>query len=182
MELFGLGFLALLALSWYWIGAAVVIFIVFAGFANDDDSGAELVLFVAMIVGLGYLVWGQLTIGAAVLGTIYYLAAGAVWSIANYTRVIRKEMKWDKEHNTVRSLRHYQTFIHKSRIIRWIAYWPFSILNFIIGDFIFEIFNHIAEYLKNTYKNITNYFYKKMFGDLDPATGKTPLENKEGLN
>jgi len=179
MELFGLGLVALLALSWYWIGAVIVTFIVFASFANDENTGSEVLLFMAMVIGLGYLIWGQLTITAAVFGIFYYLVAGAVWSLGNYSRIIRKEMKWDKDHKTVKSLRHYQNLIHKSKIIRWIAYWPFSILNFIIGDFIFEIFNHIAEYLRNTYKNITNFFYKRMFGDLDPDTGKPSVKNKD---
>jgi len=172
MELFGLAFIGLSAMSWWIIGAAVVSLLVFIAFVNDDKPGTETLIFLAIIGGIGYLVWGQLTIGAALLSILYYLLIGAVWSIGNYSRIIRNKMKLDKENNNVSTLRYYQQFIDKNRIVRWIAYWPFSILNFIVGDFIFEIFNKIAEFLKNTYKRITNYFYRKMFGDLDPETGR----------
>jgi hypothetical protein len=165
MEVFTLGFIALMALNvWVLVGVAVAMIMLMI-FANDDEVGSETLLFILMVVGIGYLVWGSVSIGAAILGVVYYSVAGAVWSIFNYARIVRKRMKSDKELRIVKSLRFYQKLIHKNRIVRWIAYWPFSIVNYLIADFIVAIFRHIADWLQNTYKNITTHFYKKFFGE-----------------
>ena len=56
---------------------------------------------------------------------------------------------------------------HKSDIIRWMTYWPFSMIGFLLRDFVRRIWNHIYTYLVKTYDRIAKYIYRDVAGDAD---------------
>jgi len=169
MELFtGVGILlaTVLGLAWYWSIGIVVLILISIAFSNDADIGNETWLFVGILGLITWALWGQITIGASILFTIYYLAIGSVWSVLNYARTIKGKItqaKIDGYTTTDLPLSHFQKMIKKNRIARWIAYWPFSIVNYIIGDFLGNVFNKIIGMLGNTYSRITKHYYDKLF-------------------
>ena len=167
MELFAtfaLATTAILGLAWYYITAIIVGLLFAVAFSNDDEVGNETWLFMIILGGLGWALWGQISIADAIFTAVWYLALGSLWSIFNYARVIRKEMAIDKANGNRGNLEHYQKFISKSRITRWIAYFPFSMLEYIVGEFIIKVFKKIASMLGGTYNRITKHYFDKFFG------------------
>lgn len=56
---------------------------------------------------------------------------------------------------------------HKSDIIRWMTYWPFSMIGFVLRDFVRRIWNHIYTYLVEIYDRIAKYIYRDVSGDAE---------------
>jgi hypothetical protein len=54
---------------------------------------------------------------------------------------------------------------HKADIIRWMTYWPFSMIGFLLRDFVRRIWNHIYNWLVQTYDRIAKYIYRDVAGD-----------------
>jgi len=169
MELFtGAGILlaTVMGLAWYWITAVVLLILLSVAFSNDEDFGGETWLFIGILVLIGWTFWGQVSIAGAILFAAYYLVVGSVWSVLNYARTIKAEIKDAKASGYTTKdmpLSHFQKAIKKNRIVRWIAYWPFSIVNYVIGDFLANVFERIIGMLGNTYSRITKHYYEKLF-------------------
>lgn len=56
---------------------------------------------------------------------------------------------------------------HKADIIRWMTYWPFSMIGFVLRDFVRRIWNHIYTYLAATYDRIAKHVYRNVAADAD---------------
>jgi hypothetical protein len=56
---------------------------------------------------------------------------------------------------------------HKGDIIRWMTYWPFSMIGFVLRDFVRRTWNHIFTWLVKTYDRIAAYVYRDVAGDAD---------------
>jgi len=170
MELFTIGGLliaSVMSLAWYFITAIIVLILFASVFSNDDEIGNETWLFLGILGLMGWALWGKVTIGEAVLFTVYYLVIGSAWSIFNYARVIRKNMiiaKADGATAKNYSLKHFRDEIKNDRIARWVLYFPFSIFEYIIGDFFVNIIKKIVSMLGGTYNRIANHYYTRYFG------------------
>jgi hypothetical protein len=154
---------AIAVLQWWSLAILVVLFINAIIFSNDKDMGVETFIFAAFGVAVVYTFWDTMSIGGSIAFTIYYLAIGALWSIIMNALITIKAMKKDKYTSHTYQLEHYTGMISIDRSVRWVLYWPFSILNYIIGDFIADIVKKIVSSLGNINKHITTYFYNKIY-------------------
>lgn len=60
---------------------------------------------------------------------------------------------------------------HKGRIIHWMAYWPWSMLNSLIFDFIRRFFKHIYNLLADIYRKISESIYKDILDETGDDSG-----------
>lgn len=142
-EFFALGTLG------FWILSAILSVVFIACIENDSRWFPTVVL-----VGLGLAYWKQLAalaLGwqAVLIGVIAYTIIGVAWSFFRWYRYIQQAVKQDK------NLNHGDYAISVShnanRITGWIAYWPWSMLWNLTGDF----FTTISERLTSVYQNIS---------------------------
>ena len=151
-------------LSFWYIGIVVLGLIILMVLSDLDTGSYETFIGVGILGLFVFLVWGKVSIISALVGSLYYVIAGAIWALINYTRVIRTAMKRDKESGNLLSLSYYNGLILQNRIVRWIAYWPLSIINYFIGHFIFEFFSWLADTLEGSFKKITELIYNRIKG------------------
>lgn len=55
---------------------------------------------------------------------------------------------------------------HKSRIMHWMAYWPWSVINSLIFDFIRRFFKHVYNALADVFRKISEYVYKDIKAEI----------------
>jgi hypothetical protein len=55
---------------------------------------------------------------------------------------------------------------HKSDILRWMTYWPFSIVGTLLSDIVLKLWNHIYTFLATTYDRIAARLYKGVTADM----------------
>ena len=164
LSVFALLFGAVTALSWYYIATVIFVLLFATAFANDEIVGSETFLFLGILGVMSYVLWGQISIIEAVLAVVYYLVIGSIWSIANYAITIRKYMMRSKADGELkRVIKYYQNKITKARIARWVLYFPFSIFEYVIGQFFVNIIKRIVNMLGGTYDRIANHYYNKFF-------------------
>lgn len=58
---------------------------------------------------------------------------------------------------------------HKSDILRWMTYWPFSIVGTFLSDIVVKLWNHIYTFLATTYDRIAARLYKDVSADMAMA-------------
>jgi hypothetical protein len=97
---------------------------------------------------------------------VLYIVIGLIWSVVKFklkTRKIRREFLTRKE-SGLYSHNYIPTFeFLTSKIVGWTTYWPFSILAFLLEDFLKEIITFIWETcLVGLFKRI----YEKDLSDL----------------
>lgn len=93
---------------------------------------------------------------AILIGVLAYVVVGAIWSFFRWFRFIKrltdeyKESPSEGRYNSLKS--DLKVSNNKSRITGWIAYWPWSLLWNITGDF----FKMIYEGLQGVYQKIAD--------------------------
>lgn len=55
---------------------------------------------------------------------------------------------------------------HKGDIMRWMSYWPFSIVGTILNDFVRKAWTHIYNFMVGTYDRISTYVFRNYAGDV----------------
>ncbi len=55
---------------------------------------------------------------------------------------------------------------HKGDIMRWMTYWPFSILGYLLHDLAAEVWNYIYTLMGRTYDRIAEYIYRNVKDDI----------------
>jgi phosphate/sulfate permease len=127
-----------------------------------------------------------------------YLVAGAVWSLIKWTVSVKKQdMKYknfkadflreEKATELTPALAakladkldgRYGKDItaeppvardHRSSLIRWATYWPFSMIGTALNDFVRKIFNYIYEMLQTTYQRISDHLFREATADMELA-------------
>lgn len=144
LEFFALGTLG------FWILSAILSAVFIACIENDSKWFPTVVL-----LGLGIAYWKQLAalaLGwqAILIGVIAYVLIGVAWSFFRWYRYVQKAVKEDsklKAGDYAIAPSH-----NSSRIIGWIAYWPWSLIWNITGDF----FTTLYERLSNVYQSISD--------------------------
>jgi|SRR3989344_4947432 len=88
--------------------------------------------------------------------------------------------------NTIPSKREYEwkTFLrshpqpqakgHSFRIIHWIAYWPWSLVWFLLHDYFRKFFQHVYETFEWVFDGISNYMWKDIRTELEGVTVEQP--------
>ena len=54
---------------------------------------------------------------------------------------------------------------HKSDIIRWMSYWPFSMIGTVLNDVVRKAWQHIYIFMAETYDRVANYVFRSVRGD-----------------
>lgn len=156
-----LGFFAFGALG-FWL-LIVALSIVYTVSVEVDKHGiAIFATILALLLGwnnLGFLFhnWQLLLIGVAAYGI-----AGGAWSVFRWLKYCRKYIE---EHRGRERGTDAATFYaeqlkpsnHKSRLIAWIVYWPWSLVWNVVGDF----FTGIYDTLANVYNRVAASVIKK---------------------
>lgn len=111
-----------------------------------------------------------------------YLLAGMAYSILRWDRHIAT---WRAEYDSLDSERHRDySFEHrptasnsKSRIIHWMAYWPWSGLWWLLSDFLTELFSFLYRRLGKVYELIE----KRHTPDHVPSPASTSKNSERGV-
>lgn len=135
--------------------------------------------------------------GKVLIYIVGYLAIAAVWGIAKWYSFVQGQMNAYNDYkyefmklHRVKVLtpmlakqllengaRQYPAILpqapvarkYKSNIIRWMTYWPFSILGTLFNDLIRKVFDHIYKYLLSVYEVISNHVFRGAKADADLA-------------
>lgn len=68
---------------------------------------------------------------------------------------------------------------YKSDIVRWMTYWPFSIVGTMLHDVVAEIWNHLYLFMNKRYNAIANRLYGHIAVDMAMAAdGETPKSKR----
>jgi hypothetical protein len=124
------------------------------------------------LVALGAIAWPFLLIGIGA-----YLLIGGVWSVFRWFKYCRDFVTKNpyqgvndySEGGNGRKLTAQEYFSkklrpseHKSRLIGWIAYWPWSLIWNIVGDTLTAIYDALA----NVYQKTADAVIKKALGNV----------------
>lgn len=168
---FALGFAAgFLLLPWYWMSILVLLFIVDIVLVENDCIGWTTT---TLLFGLGFAAW----LGAGVNPFTWawvnaanilqfflmFWAVGALWSILKWYLYLLKVKERAVRRGTKSRPRESFASNNKSRIMGWIAYWPFSMIGSIFGDFLSRIVKNIYRVLSSLYERMGS----KVFADFD---------------
>ena len=121
------------------------------------------------------------------LGILAYAIAGGAWSVFRWFRYCRKyieehpypyvndseKYEYEAGEKVMISPAQYYTKKlrpreHKSRLIGWIAYWPWSFVWNCVGDFLTGIYDALA----NVYQKTTDAVIKKSLGNFGSYSDK----------
>ena len=101
------------------------------------------------------------------LGFACYLPIGGAWSIFRWYRYnVAKLKEWNTLPDTDWRKQKKDSnprpgvSAHKSRIIGWIVYWPWSVFWYALKDVLMRVFEHVFELLKSTYQKVQYIVWK----------------------
>ena len=149
--------------SFFLMWPVVVIFGILASITyivaaeSDDYAWAVAATIVAMIIyGKTLVVFTMMHWQMAVIIIIAYGIMGGLWSIFRWFKFCRNHVKTHEvpTHWSYTREDYYKTNLdpsnHKSRLISWIAYWPWSMLWNVVGDFFTGIYDALINIYKRT--------------------------------
>lgn len=138
-----------------------LISIIFVACLEHDNTWFPSVLSVAL-VALYWKALVLLAIGwqAIAIGVLVYAVSGIVWSMFRWFRYVKSTADtYREEHGGKLTEQNRSTLVYKlkasnnkSRITAWIAYWPWSLVWNITGDF----FKMAYESLQGVYQSIAD--------------------------
>jgi hypothetical protein len=154
LEFFALGTLG------FW-GLCVLVSIVFVACLENDNRWFPTIITIAL-AGLYWKSMVAFALGwkAILLFSLVYLLAGVAWSFFRWIRYVKEQADvWRKENgNTLKEYdlamlkRKLDVSNNKGRLTGWIAYWPWSLVWNITGDF----FTMVYENLQGAYQKIAD--------------------------
>lgn len=150
LEFFALGTLG------FWLLLTVVSIAFIACVENDHYTFPTIVALILAIVYWKPISNFSISWKAFAIALVAYVVIGVVWSIFRWVRYVKEETdeyKKDPTEYTLSSLKNnLKVTNNKSRITGWIAYWPWSLLWNITGDF----FKMLSENLQGVYQKIAD--------------------------
>lgn len=184
VESLGLFAVAFTALSWYWMVGIFVFGLWFVVAAFDEQLGGAAIMF-ALFLGLtqfsGLYDLSTIDFISAFYTIVIYLAVGCVWSLFKYKITAKKiadeyiedykKYRYTPEQLKENILLRIESRIYKSKISCWIVFFPFSILNFMFGDFV----EYIVSKLGRVYRKIAEYVTESVISN----SIKSPVQTKE---
>ena len=164
---------------WFWLLATVASIIIISCVENEHYPTPSIV---AILLGIVY--WKQIVAApwhviALVIGV--FALCGLLWSTFKWFRFVNKQVARFRElYGTAldeRQMRELKEEIsvsnHKATITGWIAFWPWSLLWSLTGDF----FNTLYDAMTNIYQKITDHGVKKF--SVKPPEEKKPAVEDE---
>lgn len=144
--------------------------------ASEIEFGGPFLFFGSL---LGYLwignflepVWAFTTnnIAGSIIGFITYVIIGACWSFFKWFNYLNKTVQpdwFDKDGKMNGWYQHKVNISHNlGKLSTWIMCWPTSVIVYLLGDFLINIFRNITNIVTSichtVYDNITNYVVNK---------------------
>lgn len=80
--------------------------------------------------------------------------------------VLSKQSRYDGRDLTARNFGMPVPSNHKGRIIHWMAYWPWSMLNALLFDFVRRFFQHLYNVLAGVFRKISESIYKDVLDEI----------------
>ena len=168
---FALGFAAgFFLLPWYWMSMLTLLFIVDIVLVENDCFGWTTT---SLLAGLGLaayfgadvnpFVWAWANVGSILEFFLLFWAAGALWSVLKWYLYLLKVREHAREMGIKSRPTDSYASYNKYRIMGWIAYWPFSMVGSIFGDFLSRIVKSIYRVLSGLYEAMGN----KVFLDFE---------------
>lgn len=159
----------------------IVDFLVITSFVSSEEANAYFPTFLLVAGGAIYIGISKTvtfaSFGAFLMANItniliivgIWIVAGIVWSFFKWWSFLKKEKRRQDansfQRNSVtvpRGPKEYSIPLakeHKTAIIAWMVYWPFSILGHLIFDALRNLYNNIYNHLAGTFDRIgTNVF------------------------
>ena len=168
---------------WFWIIALTASIIFIASVENDHWLTPTITAIV-----LGIIYWNQLmAVGwqTIVLTIAGYVLAGVLWSLFKWYRHVSKKAAYyhEKYGNTMLPALYSElrsavsVSSNKSRLTGWIAWWPWSLVWALTGDF----FNFLYDMMVNAYQKIANRALGK-FTVQEPERTKKSVVTDAGID
>lgn len=173
----------------FWILTALVSLILISAVANDSGQGATAVagLYLATIVLLGDfapIAWIIANPIDALIGFGAYYIAGVIYTYFKWYRFcltmrnnyLREKRDFLDRHGITgdeipSNLMSRFTPVtapkvgrHKSTIIMWLAYWPFSLAGTFVADIIHNVFIGIYNYISGSLQRVSDNVWKDING------------------
>jgi len=145
---------------WFWIITLVASIIFIASIENDHYKTPT-----AVLALLGLIYWKDITATGYGWQTIaiavaVYAVIGVVWSAFRWFKYVRSKADYYRksygnmlEDSKLRELKRLVDVAdNKSKIVGWVAWWPWSMFWNILGDF----FTFVYDQVKGIYQKITD--------------------------
>ena len=144
---------AIMLLSWWWI-AAIIIFSIASFGCLLAEEGTYSTLFLITLVGIliyctpDVFVFITTSPGLFALYVVLYISIGFIWSFFRWYKFLLQEK--------ARGAKSVIAKYYKSDFAFWITYWPISVLKYLIGDFIYDLFSRFWGIFGKTYQKIAD--------------------------
>jgi hypothetical protein len=156
---------------WYWLFLSVAVLIgIICVEATESGGGATVTLIISLVL------FGNIRDYRALLQDpsrlivflAIYFAAGIGWSLLKWYFFVRKSLN-DYLDKTRTGDMYFkpssvaawqpQASQHKGDIIRWMSYWPLSIVGTMFTDVISKLWNHIFYAFRNLFQKISDHVF-----------------------
>lgn len=188
------------AMGTFWFWALCVIAWFAIGFLQHEEEGFwATVVVIATLLILQFLgdvkvfnfVWHHPIY--TVLFVLAYVFAGTVWSFAKWTLHNLKEKERRDDYGGFQLPKRgddwtderYEAEIknaldrikpkpreHKAEIVRWMMFWPWSIIWTLLDDIVYRAFRYIFELFQHVYEHITDWVYRDEIKKVEEALAK----------
>ena len=173
------------ALSWWWMAIFSSFFVAGVICVHKEEyapySFCLAVLYVIHSWVVGDNWWAPVTnitndFGGFLFGVFQYFFVGLTWSVGKwyfYTLAIRdkvrngewKDLRFSESKNTkgtnYRPRASYASE-NKERIMGWIAFWPLSVIDTLLGDWLYRVTQFLYHRLINVYNAVDNLVWNDM--------------------
>ena len=185
----------------------VLLFFLGATAESDNDIGSFLLTAAVVITALFFIPWNidliavvQSNITSILFFVAAYFVVGAVWSVLKWTarlsseeiqEKIRNEYKSWKERSVGTDTKFEDSYFYssgnlaknKARIVRWIVWWPASVLWNLTYRFIRRLSLEVYKAISKLLQNITNHYVSKAVSgikeDPEPEANTKVVLNEE---
>ena len=148
---------------WFWLLATIASVIIISCVENEHYPTPSIVAILLGVVYWKAIVAAPWHVIALVAGV--FVLCGLLWSVFKWFRHVNKTVaEYREEHGTelsenqMRDLKNdLSVSQHKAMVTAWIAFWPWSVLWSLTGDF----FNMLYDAMTNIYQKITNHGLSK---------------------
>ena len=152
---------------WEILVFGILVFGIGASLFNESALG-----FVIGFTILTFVNWsgaGSLWATMSLAGLLYYgavfIVIGIGWSLFKWKLIVQKQIEKGKQYNSskdevkreINNKKDYDTIVY------WILLWPFSLLGYVVNDFIYDTMKRLIDKIYTLYDRITD----RLLGDYE---------------
>lgn len=103
--------------------------------------------------------WIYNNIGIIIIGIITHIVLGIGWSFFKWDRFCAKAAQsWKSVGAKEGSKSSYMPVWskNKAKLTCWVVWWPFSVIGYILGDLLIDMFNYIFKQFGEVYNKLSN--------------------------